>query len=307
MIKNNKYDVIIIGGGPAGLSAGLYAARTKLKTLMIEKGIIGGKMIEASLIDNYPGFPDGISGYELSELMLKQVNKYGLDINSTSVISIDTQGKNKLVKTEDGNFSAPTIIITGGSERQKLGVPGEKEFSGKGVSYCATCDGPFFQDKDVAIIGGGNAAVTEALHLIKFASKVTIIHRRDKFRATAVVQERAFSEPKINIIWDTIVEAIEGDKYVGKLRLLNVKDNALSYLEVAGVFVSIGLIPNTAYLKEILPLDDHGNIIVNNKMETEIPGIFAAGDIRHNSIRQVVAAAGDGAVAAMSAKNYISE
>ncbi len=304
---NNRYDIIIIGGGPAGLTAGIYTARTKLKSLLIEKGVPGGKMAEAVWLENYPGFPEGISGYELSQLMHQQATKYGLETLMSTVTDIDIGDRNKVVKTTDGQFSARAVIITGGSERRRLDVPGEKEFTGKGVSYCATCDGPFFQDKEVAVIGGGNAAVSEAVHLTRFASKVTVVHRRDQLRATDILQERALAEPKIEFLWNTTVSAITGDKFVEGLKLKNLKTGKTSDLKLSGVFISIGLIPNTGYLKGIVPLDDYGHIITNLRMETEIPGIYAAGDIRHNSIRQVIAATGDGAVAAVYAKKYLSE
>lgn len=302
---NKLYDVIIIGGGPAGLSAGLYTSRNKLNTLLIEKGLIGGNINEAEKVDNYPGFPKGIGGMELTALMHEQASLYGTEVIYDNVLDIKIADNVKTVTTSQGDFSAKALIITGGSERQKLNVPGEKEFSGKGVSYCATCDGPFFRDKRVAVVGGGNAALYEALHIAKFASKVTIIHRRDQLRATPVVQDKVFSEPKIEIIWNSVVKEVQGEIFVNKLKLADVKSNKESFLEIDGVFVAIGLVPNTSYLKDIVPLNDKGYIIVNNKMETGVPGIFAAGDIRENSIRQVIAAAGDGAVAAISAANYI--
>jgi len=303
----NEYDIIIIGGGPAGLTAGIYTARTKLKSLLIERSAPGGKMAEAIWVENYPGFPEGISGYDLSKLMQKQAAKYGLETLMATVTDIGVGDKNKTVKITDGQFSAGAVIITGGSERRRLDVPGEKEFTGKGVSYCATCDGPFFQDKAVAVIGGGNAAISEAIHLTKFATKVTVIHRRDQLRATDILQERALSEPKIEFLWNTAVSVITGDKLVEGIELKNLKTGKTGDLKLSGVFVSIGLIPNTEYLKGIVPLDDYGHVITNLRMETEIPGIYAAGDIRHNSIRQVIAATGDGAVAAVYAKKYLSE
>ncbi|GAI85738.1 unnamed protein product, partial [marine sediment metagenome] len=207
----------------------------------------------------------------------------------------------------EGNFIAKAVIIAGGCSRQKLGIPGEEKFTGKGVSYCATCDAYFFQDKPVAVAGGGNAAITEALHLAKFASKVTVIHRRDRLRATPIVQEKAFSEPRIEFRWNTVVEEIEGGDSVNQIRLRQVQTGEKSALEVAGIFVSIGLKPDTDYLKGVLPLDEAGYIITTDKMETEIPGVFAAGDIRHNSPRQIIAAAGDGATAAIYAEKFIAE
>jgi len=307
LINNPNYEVIIIGGGPAGLTAGLYTSRAKLISLLIEKGIIGGKITEAERVDNYPGFPEGISGLELTELMHQQATKYGLKTIIAEVTAIELQGEQKVVKTSEGNFTAKTVIIAGGSQRQKLGVPGEKEFTGKGVSYCATCDAPFFTEQPIAVVGGGNVAIYEALHLAKFASKVTVIHRRDQLRATRILQEKAFSEPKIEFLWNTIVDEIEGKEVVEKLKLHQVITGEKSTLDIAGVFISVGLKPDTDYLKGVLPLDDQGYIITNENMETEIPGIFAAGDIRRNSIRQTIAAAGDGATAASYAQKFISE
>jgi thioredoxin reductase (NADPH) len=306
-MSDNKYQVIIIGGGPAGLTAGLYTARAGLKSLMIEGGIIGGKMIEAWLLENYPGFPDAINGFDLSLLMHQQSTKFGMETLNATVSSIEFKGKKKLVNVDDAQYEADALIITGGSERVKLNVPGEKEYTGKGVSYCSTCDAPLFKGKEVAVVGGGNVAITEALHLAGFASKVTVIHRRDKLRATKVVQDRAFAEPKLKFVWDSVVEAVEGSDFVERLKLRNVKTDKTSDLKVGGLFVSIGLRPNTEYLKDIVELDKIGQVVVNARMETSAPGVFAAGDIRADSIRQVIAAAGDGAVAAVSAHQFLSE
>jgi len=302
---SKEYDVVIIGGGPAGLTAGLYSARDRLSSLLIEKGVIGGKITEAERVDNYPGFPEGISGLELTKLMHEQAVKYGLEAIYSEVTALEIKDKQKVVVTTQGNFAARAVIIAGGSEREKLSVPGEKELTGKGVSYCATCDAPFFSGKPVAVVGGGNAAIYEALHLAKFASRVTIIHRRDRLRATTIVQERAFAEPKIEFLWNTVVQAIEGKNFVERIRLGQVITGEQSALEVAGIFMAIGLKPNTDYLKDVLPLDELGHIIINERMETKIPGVFAAGDIRSGSIRQTISAAGDGATAAFYAKRFI--
>jgi thioredoxin reductase (NADPH) len=299
------HDIIIIGGGPAGLTAGLYASRNKLSTLLIEKGLVGGNINEAEKVDNYPGFPQGISGMELTSLMHQQALQYGMEVVIDEVTGIKIEGEIKTAMTSQGELSAKALIIAGGSERQKLNVPGEKEYTGKGVSYCATCDAPFFRGKRVAIVGGGNAALYEALHIAKFASRVSIIHRRDQFRATPVVQDKVFAEPNIDFIWNTVVKEIQGDTFVRGLKIVDVKSGKESLLEVDGVFIAIGLIPNTAYLKGTVDMDEKGSVIVNDRMETSVPGIFAAGDIRSNSIRQVIAAAGDGAVAAVSASNFI--
>jgi thioredoxin reductase (NADPH) len=304
---NKEYDVVIIGGGPAGLAAGLYSARDRLSSLLIERGLIGGMITEAELVDNYPGFPQGISGIELTKLMHEQATKYGLETIYTEVTSLKIEERGKVVNTTQGDFFARAVIIAGGSERMKLGVPGEKEFTGRGVSYCATCDAPFFSQRPVAVVGGGNAAIYEALHLAKFASKVTVIHRRHQLRASRILQEKAFSEPKIEFLWDTIVEKIEGGDLVERISLHQVITGEKSALEIAGIFISIGFKPNTDCLKGILPLDAAGHVITNEKMETEIPGIFAAGDVRSNSGRQAITAAGDGATAAIYAERFITE
>jgi len=304
---NNSYDVVIIGGGPAGLTAGLYTSRDRLNSLLIERGLVGGQIASAELVENYPGFPEGISGSELGQLIHQQATKYGLKTLLAEVTGIELQEKQKVVKTSKGNFITKAVIIASGSERGKLGIPGEENFTGKGVSYCATCDAVFFEELPVAVVGGGDAAITEALHLAKFASKVTVIHRRDQLRATHILQERAFAEPKIEFLWNTIVGEIEGKDSVKKIRLHQVKTGGGSTLELAGIFISIGFKPNTDYLKGILTLDNDGSITTNNKMETEIPGIFAAGDIRHNSGMQAITAAGDGATAALYTGKFITE
>ena len=300
------YDVVIIGGGPAGLSAGIYTARARLSSLLVEIGAVGGQILNAEWVENYPGFPEGISGFDLTQFMHKQATGFGLETVMAGVTGIEVTGEQKVVKTSQGDFAAGAIIIASGSERQKLGVPGEAEFTGKGVSYCATCDAAFFREKPVAVVGGGNAAITEALELTKFASKITVIHRRNELRATQILQEKAFAEPKIEFLWDSVVEGIEGEAFVSQIKVRNVKTNQESALDVSGVFVSVGFKPNTDYLGGILTLDATGAIITNDKMETSVPGILAAGDIRSNSIRQVIAAAGDGATAAIYAERYLS-
>ena len=300
-----EYEVIIIGGGPAGLTAGLYASRARLNSLLIEKGLIGGQIVNAERVENYPGFPDGISGFEMGELMHRQATKYGLKTLLAEVSGIELQEAQKVVRTTDGNFVTKAVIVAGGSKWQKLGIPGEEKFVGKGVSYCATCDAAFFRDLPVAVVGGGDSAITEALHLAKFASKVFVIHRRDQLRATRILQEKAFAEPKIEFLWNNTVGEIEGQDTVRKLKLHQVKTGEESTLDISGVFVSIGLSPNTDYLKDTLPLDDIGHIITNSRLETETAGIYAAGDIRHDSARQAIAAAGDGATAAIYAEKYL--
>jgi thioredoxin reductase (NADPH) len=301
-----EYDVVIIGGGPAGLSAGIYTARARLRSLLIEKGGTGGQIVNALLVENYPGYLDGISGLDLTDAMRKQAEKFGLEITNAEVTGLKIDGQKKIVSTGQGDFNARAVIVAGGTERQKLGVPGEAEFTGRGVSYCATCDGAFFRDKPVAVVGGGNAAITEALELTRFASKVTVIHRRNELRATRIVQEQAFANPKIDFMWDSTIEAILGDKFVEKARIKNVKTGKKHDLDVEGVFVNIGAQPATGYLKGVVELDVNGAIVVNQDMETSVPGIFAAGDIRSRSIRQIIGAAGDGAIAAISAGKYVT-
>jgi thioredoxin reductase (NADPH) len=297
----NSYQLIVIGGGPAGLTAGLYAARARLNTLLIDRIMPGGQIVNAELVENYPGFPDGISGVELASLIERQATKYGLEITMSEVERIELGGEEKSVYTSDGEYLARALIIAGGSEYSKLGVPGEEELRGRGVSYCATCDGAFFRDQVVAVVGGGNVALTDALFLTRFATKVIVIHRRDELRGTKILQERAFAQP-----WDTVVESIEGDGQVKVLKLRNVKTEAESSLEVSGVFIAVGLRPNTGYLEGVLALSPEKAIMVDANMETSVPGVFAAGDIRAGSPRQVSCSAGDGATAAISAEKYLS-
>lgn len=304
-MKKN-YDVIIIGGGPAGLSAGIYASRGGLRTLLIEKGMFGGLIANADMVENYPGFPEGISGFEIGERMSQQAAKFGLETLAADVTGADLLKDIKVISTTEGDFSARAIIIASGAERKRLGVPGEDAFLNRGVSYCATCDGALFKDRVVAVVGGGDSAVEEALFLARFASKVIIIHRRNQLRASKTAQERAISHKKIELMWDTVVEEIKGDKTVTGMIVRNVKTGGKSTLAVQGVFVYVGQSPNTGYLKGQIPLDDEGNIITDDRMETKMKGVFAAGDIRRNSSRQVITAAGDGATAAISAERFLN-
>lgn len=299
-----KYEVVIIGGGPAGLTAGLYTSRAGLKSLIIERGMFGGQIVNASLVENYPGFPEGISGADLGSLMHQQATKYGLETVTAEVTGVKLGKPCKIVTTES-SFEANAIIIAAGSEYHKLGVPGEETLLGHGVSYCATCDGFFFRGREVAVVGGGDAAITDALELAQHASKVYVIHRRDQLRAGQVLQKRALAEPKIEFIWDTVVDEIEGEKLVKSLRLRNVKNKQLSTLEVAGVFVAVGLKPNSQPFADVVKLSEKGHIVTDELMATSAKGIFAAGDIRGNSARQIASAVGDGATAALSAFSYL--
>ena len=300
-----SYDTIIIGGGPAGLSAGIYAMRSGLNTVLVEKFMPGGQMTIIDFVENYPGFPSGVGGPELSAAMEQQARSLGLEIISTEVRSIDLSGLEKAVTTADGELRAPTVIIATGATPCKLGVPGEDRLTGKGVSYCATCDGAFFRDKEIAVVGGGNTAVQDAVFLTRFAGKVTVIHRRDALRATKILQERALKNPKIEIAWSSTVVEIQGDQKVESLVLENVKDGSRRTLPVDGVFVLIGTDPITGFLQGSVVLDPAGYIITDEEMRANVPGIFAAGDCRRKSLRQMVTAAADGAIAAVSAERYL--
>ncbi len=304
MAVSKNYEVVIIGGGPAGLTAGLYTARAGLKSLLIERGAFGGQILNAPLVENYPGFPEGISGAELGALMHQQAAKYGLKTGTAEVTGVKA-GRTHKVITDGGSFEAKAIIIAAGSEYRKLGVPGEETLVGHGVSYCATCDGFFFRKREVAVVGGGDAAITDALELTQHATKIYVIHRRDQLRAGEVLQKRAMAQPKIRFIWDTIVEEIVGGEVVKALQLRNVKTKKSSALEVAGVFVAVGLKPNSQQFADILKLSKSGHISTDETMATSAPGLFAAGDVRQSSARQIATAVGDGATAALAAFSYL--
>jgi len=304
--QDRRYDVVIIGGGPAGLTAGIYTARAGLKTLLLERGIFGGQIVNAPLVENYPGFPEGISGAELGELMHQQAVRYALESLTAEVTGVSAEHPYHIFTTE-GDVRAESIIIATGSEYRKLGIVGEERFSGHGVSYCATCDGFFFRDREVAVVGGGDTAITDALELTQHCRKVYIIHRRDQLRATKALQEKAFSQPKIELVWNTVVDEIVGDDRLRSLRLRNVKTGHPSNLEIDGVFVAVGLKPNSQLFSQLVTLDESGFIVTDELMRTSAPGIFAAGDVRQNSSRQVITAAGDGATAAGSALKYLRE
>ena len=301
-------QLVILGGGPAGLTAGLYASRAKLDCVMLEKGMPGGQVMVTDWIDNYPGFPEGLSGFDLCEKMTAQAKRFGLEIRSgveVTRIELDCEPR-RLILADGGEITCDSLIIATGARPNTIGVPGEKELTGRGVSYCATCDGPFFRNQEIAVIGGGNTAVQEAVYLTKFASKVYLIHRRDELRATKIVQEMAFANDKVEIVWDTVVKEIKGgDAGVESLALENVKSGERRDLAVQGVFVLIGTIPNSEMLPDCLDVEDGGFVKTDCEMRTNIPGVMAAGDIRSKEVRQVVNAAGEGAVAAMSAEHYL--
>ena len=299
------YDVVIIGAGPAGLAAGLYAARARRRSMVIERKVTGGQIALTSEVENYPGI-ESVNGFELAQAMHRQAEKHGVETAYADVTAIDQDGQYHVVRTSEGAYRARTVIVTGGADYDRLGVPGEERLTGFGVSYCATCDAAFFKDQTVAVVGGGDAAMDEALFVARYASKVYVVHRRDTLRASAILQERAFAEPKLEFVWNTVVEEILGDGAVTGLRLRDTKSGAASELAVAGVFIFIGMTPNSGYLRGKVKMDAGGHVIVNEWMETEVPGLYAAGDIRANSARQAVTAAGDGATAAIRADHYIT-
>lgn len=300
------YDVVILGGGAAGLTAGIYASRARLSTLLIEKAFPGGQLMMCEYVENFPGIVNGTSGYEMADAMRQQAEKFGLQSTYADVDKADLSGSEKKLYTSDGKqILAKTVILGLGARPRKLGVPGEAEFLGKGVSYCAVCDGALFKDKKLMVVGGGDTAVEDSVFLTKFASNVNIIHRRDKFRAQRIIQERALSNPLINVTWNSVVKEISGKDAVEAVTLKNVQTNAESKISVDGVFILVGHDPNTSLLSGQIKLDDKGYIMTDENMQTNIPGVFAAGDVRHKLLRQIVTACADGAIAATAAEKYL--
>jgi thioredoxin reductase (NADPH) len=299
------YDLIIIGGGPAGLTAGIYAGRARLKTLLLEKLIHGGQMMTTDLIENYPGFPEGITGFDLSDRMRQQAERFGLEFRSQEVLELKLGKPVHTLITEDGRLTAGTVIIATGARYRRLGVPGEDKLIGRGVSFCATCDGAFFKDQEIAMVGGGDNALTETLFLERFVKKIHLIHRRNQFRAAKYLQERVFKLDKVEIHWDSEVVEFLGRQDLEAVKLMNVKTMETTLLPLTGVFVAIGMLPNTGWLKDLLPLDEWGFIFTDDTMATEYPGIFAAGDVRSKFWRQISTAVGDGTEAAIAAENYL--
>jgi len=302
----DDYHVIIIGGGAAGLTAGLYASRAQLKTILLESMIPSGQAYMTERIENYPGFPDGIAGRELIERFTQQATRFGLEIQQfTAVDRVEAAGEKKVVHAGEKRFSASALIIATGAQWQKLGIPGEEEFTGKGISYCATCDGAFFKDQAVAVVGGGDTALEDALYLGRLARKVYVIHRRDQLRAQKILQRKALEEPKIEFLLHTVVKEIRGEGVVKTLLLENLKDAEQKELAVSGAFIAVGQRPNTDLVRGVLALDDIGYIITDQDCATSVAGIFAAGDVRKKGLRQITTAVGDGALAAAAAERYI--
>ena len=292
-----EYNTVIIGAGPAGLSAAIYASRAGRKTLLLDKATPGGQIYLSSMVENYPGVKS-TSGQELIQTMVAQAESFGTEVRPFSEVT-EADLRQKQVKTKDAQYHAENIIIATGNRWRKLGVPGEDEFVGRGVSYCATCDGPFFKGRHVAVIGGGDSAVEEALHLTNFAEKVTLIHRRDELRAEKYMQEKAFENDKIGFLWNNEVKSINGESGVESLSLKNNETGEESKLQVAGVFIYIGMLPNTELFRDQLETDERGYIKTTEKMETALPGVFAAGDARHSPVKQITTATADGTIAAI--------
>lgn len=299
------YDTIIIGGGPAGLSAGLYAARSRMDTLIIERAKFGGQATTTDELENYPGSIEDCTGTSLSKRMKSQAEEFGTQFVKDEVVEVELDGDIKVIKCKKETYKAKTIIIATGAYPRLGGFKNEIELRGKGVSYCATCDADFFTDLDIAVLGGGDSAITEAIYLAKFGETVTIIHRRDELRAAKSLQEKAFNNPKIKFIWDTVVEEAKGEEILEGLVLKNVKTGEVSDLKVDGCFVFVGYLPISELFKGKITMNDRGDIITDEEMRTNIPGVYAAGDIREKLLRQVITAAADGAIAATHAEHYI--
>ncbi|MDY0151092.1 MAG: thioredoxin-disulfide reductase [Candidatus Cloacimonas sp.] len=302
-----RYDIIIIGAGPAGLSAAIYSARGGLKTAIFEKAMIGGQINVTDEVENYPGFEEPLSGFDLTDKMRRQAERYGTIFIDEEVSAIGLEGLCKIIQTPGKTYRAKSIIICTGAHPRLLNVPGEEPLIGRGVSYCATCDGALYRDKVVAVVGGGDSAIEEGLFLTRFAKKVYVIHRRDSLRAAKIIQDRAFKNPKMEFVWDSVVQEIRGESRVKELEIFNRKTNEVSLISVDGIFIYVGILPNNELLESRIELDSGGFVLTDEYMHTNVPGIYAAGDIRHTVLRQVVTATHDGAVASWSAEKWIIE
>lgn len=304
---NKDYDVIIIGGGPAALSAAIYTCRALLKTVILEKLYLGGQLIGTELIENYPGFPEVIAGVDLTQRMEAQAKRFGAEVRYEEVMKVEVKDEVKVVTTDTDKYASHVVIIAAGADPKKLDVPGEKELYGKGVSYCATCDGAFFKNKEVVVVGGGDSAITEGIFLTKYAKTVKIIHRRDQFRATKIYLDDAFSNPKITTIMDTVVESIHGKEKVDGIVTRNVITGEKKDIPCEAVFIFIGSTPNTDFLGNLLCADPGCHLETNIHMETAIQGLYAVGDVRKNSYRQIATAVGEGVTAAIAAEHKLAE
>ncbi|MGD2155508.1 MAG: thioredoxin-disulfide reductase [Anaerolineales bacterium] len=305
--KDNVLKVLIIGSGPAGLSAALYAARANLEPLVVSGMELGGQVSITHIVENYPGFPDGISGPEMVEAFQKQAERFGAKIEFDSVTAVDLSQRPFRITTYGGEYLTEALIIATGATPRHLEIPGETEFTGRGVSYCATCDGHFFKEKEVYVVGGGDSALEEGLFLTRYANKVTVIHRRDELRAGAILQKRAFNNEKVDFVWDTVVTKISGNGVVNRVQLENKKTNEQREEDIDGVFIFIGHIPNTDLFEGQLEMDDRNYLVVDRYMHTNVPGVFAAGEVADPHFRQVVTSAGMGAAAAMEAVHFLDE
>jgi thioredoxin reductase (NADPH) len=305
----DPYDVVIVGAGPAGLTAGVYCARGRLTTVILERNMAGGQIALTELVENYPGFPEGISGLELAEKMKHQATQFGAELREIAAVSsfsAEPDGSYSVV-ADEGTIRARSIILAPGVEAKRSGIPGEAEFIGRGVSWCATCDGPLYRGRVAAVVGGGDSAVEEGLFLTKFADKVYLVHRRDQLRAAPIAQELAFANPKFEFVWDSVPRRIIGDKLVEALEVQNVKTQETRILPVNGVFIYIGQFPNTGWLQNAVDLDEKGYIVTDALLHTRLPGVFACGDARANPLKQIAMAVGEGALAAVQVERYLDE
>lgn len=310
MSVTEDVDIAIIGGGPTGLAAGIYAARARRRTVLWERGVLGGQIALTGEVENYPGFPEGVQGPLLALDMHRQADQFGMETKYEGITAIrrEPEGPQFILETDSGEtVRAKSVIVSAGGSPVKLGVPGEESFTGKGVSYCATCDGAFFKDEIVAVVGGGDAALEEALFLTRYASRIYVIHRRDALRASQLLQDRAFASDQIEFIWDATVEQIDGGEDVDRVTLQDVNTGDRRELEVGGVFIFIGHHPNSELLGELTKLDEGGHAYVNLWMETEQPGLYVAGDVRIDAARQLASAVGDGVTAAIRSEQYLQE
>jgi len=306
--NSEVYDVLIIGGGGAGLTAALYTSRAKLSTILLEKLTPGGQIALTYLVENYPGFPEGINGPEISQRMEEQAKRYGTRVEYEEVSGIEKKNGLFLISTAGAQaFQSRTVIVASGASYRNLNIPGEKELTGKGVSYCATCDGAFFKEKEIIVVGGGDSAMQEGIFLTRFVTKLTVVHRRDRLRANPLLQERARQNPKIKFAWDTVVTEILGPKKVEAVKLQNLKTKQAREFKTDGVFIFVGHDPNTAFLKGLIELDEKRYVKAGENLQTKVPGLFVAGEVRAGAVKQLVACCGEGCEAALAAQAYLED